>query len=434
LRSRRSILVRPGNRDEYVVPLPEPPLESEGHCTMGKLLVLMITAFVDMVGFAMVLPLLPFYAASMGATGFVVGLLISAFSVAQLLSAPTWGKVSDRFGRRPAVISGLLISAVAYVVFGLAGTISVLLLSRVVQGLGGGTVGVLQAYVADTSKPEDRAKGLGWLSAATSAGAVIGPAFGSIFVQWWGHRGPGLGAAGFCLLSALFAWQYLRESKGMRQSAEHQSPVVSLGAEGGAMTRVVTHAGEPASRLIWIYTIAIGAFYGTAPLLSLLFADRLGITEKNVWMFVTYFGAMGVIVRAGFLGVAVTKLGEARLARLGLVLLSAGLGLIAVAHSYLTTVIAITLMPLGTAFVFPCITALLSRVVPSRERGLYMGVQQTYGGVSRVAFPVLAGFLIDRLGTGSPYAVAALLVAATLLITAPLESYMLKKTPVAATS
>jgi multidrug resistance protein len=391
---------------------------------MGKLLVLMITAFVDMVGFAMVLPLIPFYAASMGATGFIVGLLISAFSVAQLVSAPSWGKVSDHFGRRPAVIIGLLISALAYVVFGLSETLWILLLSRVVQGVGGGTVGVLQAYVADASKPEDRAKGLGWLSAATSAGAVVGPAFGSLFVQWWGHRGPGFGAAGFCLLSMLFAWKYLRESKGMRHTAEYQAPVVSLGVESGVLARVITNAGDPAPRLIWIYTIAIGAFYGTAPLLSLLFADRLGVTEKTVGYFIMYFGAMGVLVRAGLLGGAVKRLGEARLARLGLVLLSAGLGLIAVAHSYLTTIIAITLMPLGTAFLFPCITALLSRVVPSRERGLHMGVQQTYGGVSRVAFPILAGFLIDRFGVGSPYAVAAVLVAATLLITAPLEQYL----------
>jgi multidrug resistance protein len=396
---------------------------------MGKLIVLMVTAFVDMVGFAMVLPLLPFYAASMGATAFVVGLLISTFSVAQLVSAPSWGRISDHFGRRPAVISGLLISSAAYVVFGLAGTIWVLLLSRVVQGLGGGTVGVLQAYVADASHPDDRAKALGWLSAATSAGAVIGPVFGSVLVDWWGHRGPGFGAAGFCLLSSLFAWKYLRESAGMRTTTETALPVKSLGPEGSVLARVITHPGEPAPRLIWIYTIAIGGFYGTAPLLSLLFADRLNVTERNVGWFVTYFGALGVVVRAGILGFAVKRLGEARLARWGLVLLAAGLGVIAVAHSYLTTFIAITLMPLGTAFLFPCITALLSRVVPSRERGLHMGVQQTYGGVSRVAFPVLSGFLMDRFGTGSPYGVAAVLVAATLVLTAPLEEYMGSRKP-----
>ncbi len=399
---------------------------------MGKLIVLMVTAFVDMVGFAMVLPLLPFYAANMGATGVVVGLLVSTFSVAQLVSAPTWGRISDHFGRRPAVISGLLISAVAYIVFGLAGTIWVLLLSRIVQGVGGGTVGVLQAYVADTSHPDDRAKGLGWLSAATSAGAVIGPAFGSWFVEWWGHSGPGFAGAAFCILNSLFAWKYLRESAGMRTTAEHNVLTASLGAEESALGRVLTHPGEPAPRLIWIYSVAIGGFYGTAPLLPLLFADRLGVTEKNVWLFITYFGAMGVLVRAGILGFAVKRLGEARLARLGLVLLAAGLGLIAVARTYLTTFIAITLMPLGTAFLFPCITALLSRVVSSKERGLYLGVQQTYGGVSRVAFPALTGILMDRFGTGSPYAVAAVLVAATLAITAPLEEYMGSSKPASA--
>jgi len=156
------------------------------------------------------------------------------------------------------------------------------------------------------------------------------------------------------------------------------------------------------------------------------------VTEKNVGYFIMYFGAMGVLVRAGVLGIAVKKLGEARLARLGLLLLAAGLGLIAVARTYLTTFIAITLMPLGTAFLFPCITALLSRVVPSKERGLHMGVQQTYGGVSRVAFPVLSGFLMDRFGTGSPYALAAVLVAATLLLTAPLEDYMALRKPAVA--
>src|SRR3982751_2720069 len=137
-----TIRVSRPERDGYVLAPLEPPLDaSTAGDRMGKLLVLMITAFVDMVGFAMVLPLIPFYAASMGATGFIVGLLISSFSVAQLVSAPSWGKVSDHFGRRPAVIIGLLISALAYVVFGLAESLWILLLSRVVQGVGGGPGG-----------------------------------------------------------------------------------------------------------------------------------------------------------------------------------------------------------------------------------------------------------------------------------------------------
>src|SRR5437764_8714452 len=137
---------------------------------MGKLVVLMITSFIDMVGTLMIIPLLPFYAKEFGANGLVVGLLVSSFAIAQLISAPMWGRFSDRYGRRPALLVGLTASALAYVVFGFASSLWLLFLSRIVQGAGGGTVSVIQAYVADAVKPEDRAKGLGWLSASTNAG------------------------------------------------------------------------------------------------------------------------------------------------------------------------------------------------------------------------------------------------------------------------
>ena len=397
---------------------------------MAKLIVLMVTAFVDMVGFAMVIPLVPFYATEMGANATIVGVLISAFSIAQLLSAPTWGRLSDLYGRRPAVLAGLAVSAVGYVIFAVAGNIWLLFLSRVVQGIGGGTVGVLQAYVADASSAEDRAKGLGWLSAATSAGAVVGPAFGSLFVMWWGHAGPGVGATVFCVLSGMFAWRFLREAVG-KETAEHRAKRALAGGEARAVLRVVTHTREPASRLIWIYAIAIGGFYGTAPLLALLLAERLGVTERNVGYFVMYLGAMGLIVRAGFLGVAVRKLGEPKLARLGLMLLAAGLATVSQAHTFGTMAISLTLMPLGTAFTFPCVTALLSRIVQKDERGLYMGVQQTFGGVMRVIFPIGTGWMADRFGMGTPWALAAALVAATLFLTTALESYATSPAPAA---
>jgi MFS family permease len=142
---------------------------------MAPLLVLFVTAFVDMIGLTMIVPILPYYATDFGASASTVGVLISAFSLAQLVVAPVWGRFSDRYGRRPAILAGLMITAVAYVVFGLAGSVVVLLLSRIVQGLGGGTIGVVQAYVADASAPEQRTKSLGWLSAVTSMGAVAGP-------------------------------------------------------------------------------------------------------------------------------------------------------------------------------------------------------------------------------------------------------------------
>jgi multidrug resistance protein len=385
----------------------------------GKLTVLMITAFVDMLGLAMVIPLLPFYATKLGASATVVGVLIAAFSIAQLASAPLWGKFSDRYGRRPALLAGLLVSAVAYVIFAYASTLWLLLLSRIVQGLGGGTIGVVQAYVADASDPKDRAKSLGWMSAATSLGAVVGPAIGSALIHW-GRHAPGIASAIFCVLISVFAAVYLRESSETSTTAEHE---VVHQTGSGAIWSVISRPREPAQRLIWIYTIAIGAFYGTAPTLPLILANRLPVTEANVGFFVMYLGGMGVVVRAGILGRMIEWLGEVRLTRLGLVLLASGLALIAAVHSFPTLLVALTLMPLGTAFVFPCVTAMLSRVVPKRHRGLYMGVQHTFGGVSRVVFPLAAGVAMDHLGLGFPFVVAGVLVLGTLLLTTTMEEY-----------
>jgi multidrug resistance protein len=391
----------------------------------GKLTVLMITAFVDMLGLAMIIPLLPFYATKLGATATIVGALIAAFSIAQLASAPLWGRFSDRYGRRPALLSGLLISAVAYLIFGYANTLLLLLISRLVQGFGGGTIGVVQAYVADASDPQDRAKSLGWLSAATSFGAVVGPAIGSALIHW-GQHAPGIASAIFCVLVSIFAGFYLRESREPTRTGEH---AVARETGSGAVWSVIARPRDPAQRLIWIYAIAIGAFYGTAPTLPLILSHRLPITEASMGYFVMYLGGMGVFVRAGILGRMIEWLGEARLTRLGLILLAGGLALIGAVHSYPTLIIALTLMPLGTAFVFPCITAMLSRVVPGHSRGLYMGVQHTFGGVSRVAFPLAAGFAMDRLGLGFPFVIAGALVLGTLLLTTSMEDYAPTRAP-----
>jgi len=386
---------------------------------LARLLVLFVTAFVDMVGLTMIVPLLPFYAKDYGASAWVIGVLISAFSVAQLAVAPAWGRLSDRHGRRPAILAGLLVTSMAYVLFAFAGSVTALLLSRIVQGLGGGTIGVVQAYVADASPPEERTKSLGWLSAVTSLGAVAGPAFGSLLVVAGGQRGPGLAAAALSLLVAVFGWRYLRESRGMRLSGTHLPPSDLTGR--AAIARVLHHWREPASRLIWIYAVAIGAFYGTIQIVPLLLMQRFSVTEVNVGYFVMYLGAMGVVIRALVLGRAVDWLGEAKLSRWGIVILAAGLIATGLATSGPVLALAFTLMPIGTAFLFPCVTGLLSRIVISGDRGLYMGVQHTFGGISRVAFPVSAGLLMDHFAVGVPFWIAGLLVLGTLPLSAALD-------------
>jgi MFS family permease len=381
-----------------------------------------------MVGLAMIVPLLPYYATEFGAGAATVGMLISAFSVAQLAVAPMWGRLSDRYGRRPAILAGLLITSAAYLVFGFAASVPALLLARVVQGIGGGTIGVIQAYVADVSPPEQRTKSLGWLSAITSLGAVAGPAFGSLMVSLGGQEFVGLGAAGLAALVAGFAWWFLVESRDAPATADHSAPPKTGRA---AIAHVLSRWHEPAPRLIWIYAIGIGAFYGTIQTVPLLLSDRLGVTERTVGYFVMYLGRMGVVVRALVLGRAVDRLGEARLARLGIVILAAGLMATGAARGSAMLAAGFTLMPLGTAFLFPCVTGLLSRAVPGAERGLYMGVQHTFGGVSRVAFPIAAGLLMDRFGVGVPFWLAGVLVLASLPLTRSIGSRTEPVTPAA---
>jgi MFS family permease len=207
---------------------------------------------------------------------------------------------------------------------------------------------------------------------------------------------------------------FLRESHGAPEPGTHATRPTTGRA---AIAHVLSRWHEPAPRLIWIYAIGIGAFYGTIQIVPLLLADRLGVTERTVGYFVMYLGGMGVVVRALVLGRAVDRLGEARLARLGIVILAAGLIATGVAGGSVVLAAGFTLMPLGTAFLFPCVTGLLSRSVPAHERGLYMGVQHTFGGVSRVAFPIAAGLLMDRFGLGVPFWLAGLLVLAILPLT-----------------
>src|ERR1044072_922159 len=195
----------------------------------AKLFTLMATAFIDMVGLLMIIPLLPFYVKSLGGgginilgihfgIGMITAFIVAAFTVAQLASAPMWGRFSDRVGRRPTLLIALGASAAAYLIFGFAHSLIVLFLSRVVQGAGGGTVGVIQAYVADTTKPEDRARALGWLSATTNLGVALGPVLGSVALALGkrdllpghgslklGQAAPGLFAAAICLLNMAFA-------------------------------------------------------------------------------------------------------------------------------------------------------------------------------------------------------------------------------------
>jgi MFS family permease len=402
-----------------------------------KLLVLMATAFLDMVGLFLILPLLPFYVQELAGDGVALplvgtfevgaltGLVVSAYTMAQLLSAPLWGRLSDRIGRRPVLLVALLASAIAYLILGFADSLWLLLLSRLVQGAGGGTVGVIQAYVADSVDPAQRARALGWLSAATNLGVALGPVIGSMLVALGqldlipgqgslalGAAAPGVGAAVLCLMNIAFAATWLREPKRSTAAVRPGAPITAR----EAVWRVFARFSEPSSRLIWIYGIAIGSFQGITAVLALFLDVRFQIDATTIGYVFTYIGAISVFARVVLLGRLVDRLGEARLSRLGIVVLAAGLAGMAVAGSLWTLAIAVALLPLGTAFTFPCVTALLSRSVADADRGLYMGLQQSFGGMSRLLAPLFYGWAFDELGHAVPFHVAAALVLSTWIL------------------
>jgi MFS family permease len=410
----------------------------------AKLFTLMATAFVDMVGLLMIIPLLPFYVKELGGSGIdllglhfgigsISGFIVASFTIAQLLSAPMWGRFSDRVGRRPTLLIAIGAAGIAYLIFGFAHSLLLLFLSRMVQGAGGGTVGVIQAYVADSTEPKDRARALGWLSATTNLGVALGPVLGSFAIALgkrdlmpgpgtllMGRAGPGVIAAALCVLNMIFAARYLTESRDLSdqpQAGEKRQ------TSRQAIWRVISHSSEPASRLIWIYAIAIGAFQGSFSVLALFLNARFQVTEQTIGYFFMYVGAISVFARVLLLGRAVDWLGEAKLSRLGLVLLAAGVLGMPLSQNLGMLALAVALIPLGTAFTFPCVTALLSRVISQSERGLYMGMQQTYGGVARIIAPLFFGWAFDSLGVSSPYFFSSAILLATISLGFGLDQY-----------
>ena len=390
---------------------------------LARLSVLMATVFVEMVGFLVVLPLLPFYATRLGGDALAVGLMVSAFAVAQLATAPLWGRLSDRAGRRPTILGGLVVSVAAHLLFALAcseraaaalapeGLLGILFLSRLVQGAGSGTTGVVQAYVSDSVAPTERAKALGWLTAAASAGVMLGPLVGSLAATA-GPAVPGLVAAGLCLANAAFGSRYLAEPGGTAARAAAAAAGEAAPPRRSVrrmMAAVVTHPLRPASALILIYAVGMMAFMAMNAVLALFLQARFGVTERSIGWFYTYVGGVSLVMRSLVLGPAVERFGEARVLRLGLTSLAAGFALLPLAPGLGSLALAVLLVPVGTALLFPVTSSLVSRVAATGEVGQTMGVQQAFGGIARMVGPMWAGAAFQHLSPAAPFWISSAL-------------------------
>lgn len=404
--------------------------------SLKRVSVLMGTVFVDMVGFSMVFSQLPFYAKKFGATPVVIGFLTAAWAVGKLISSPLWGRFSDQRGRRPAILSGLCLSAVAFLLYGLASanpvvalahrlqgeasscataSLIILFVSRLFQGFGGGTAGVVQAYVSDSCAPEDRSKVLGWVTAATSAGVMIGPALGSLTVTL-GPAMPGLLAAGFCLLNIAGAWAWLPEPPGRREGA----PKERMSSRRTAM-KILTQPFAPVSLLVLTYAFGMLFFMSSSGVLALYLEFRFGVKADNIGWFFTYVATITLIMRAVLLGPTIRRFGEVKTLRLGALAIALGLLTIPLAYNWPTLALTAAFLPIGTALLFPVTTSLTSQYFRREETGQALGLQQAFGDVARISGPILATAAFQQLGERSPYWIAGSLMLLVCVFTLRIE-------------
>jgi MFS transporter, DHA1 family, tetracycline resistance protein len=369
------------------------------------------------VGFGIVLPLLPFYAERFGASGIQIAVLVFSYSLAQLLLAPVWGRLSDRYGRRPILIIGLLGSAASYLVFAYAGSIPALLLSRTMAGVGGANIPVAQAYIADVTTPAQRAGGMGLIGAAFGLGFIFGPAIGGILAPV-APEAPGLAAAGLCAGNAFLAFFLLPESlppeaRAARRPPPRTAPALRSRLDGA---RAVFRNRE-FLRVLGLTFLFTAAFSSIHPIFPLFASDRLGLDERGVgWLF-SYMGLVSALMQGVVVRLLAPRIGERGLLRLSGVPFVLGLVLIAASSTLPALLLALLLLGIGFGGTLPSLVSLLSRAVPPELQGGSLGVGQSVSALARVAGPLLGGAAWDLTGPSSPFLAGAVLAGAAALWT-----------------
>lgn len=379
----------------------------------SPLAVVFVTVLLDLIGFGIVIPLLPLYATGFGAGPVAVASLLAVYSAMQFFFAPAWGRVSDRFGRRPVLLVGLFGSAASYLLCGLAGSVATLLAARALGGFMGANVGVAQAYVADVSPPEGRARAMGMIGAAFGLGFILGPAIGG-GLAGFGTSVPFFVAAGVTLANALLALGWLPESL-PPEARDRAARSPGLAARlrilrSGAGARL----GGPFAAA-FLLTLA---FAGAEATLSLWAGQRWGMGARTVSFLFTYLGVVSVIAQGWGVGRLTKRLGERRTAMLGLALLCAGMAGVAAAPTLALMSVALAALAFGQGTASPSLSSWVSRAAGPAEQGKVLGVYQSLGALARVAGPMGGGIAFAHLGISAPYLAGAAVAAAALAVLA----------------
>lgn len=366
------------------------------------LLAIFLTIFVNLVGFGIIVPLLPFYAETFGASPLVIGLLFATFSLCQLIAAPTLGVLSDKYGRRPVLIFSLLGTVASFVMLALAQSITMLFLARIVDGLSGGNISTARAYVADITEPKDRARAYGLIGAAFGLGFICGPALSGLLAGY-SYTAPIWAAAGITLVATAMAWFWLPETV-HRVSAGTGMPFRNL----AAMMR------RPGLRRMlaidFVYWFAFAIFQTT---FALFVARRLGFDVSETGYLFAGFGVLGAIVQGAMIRPIVHRLGDKPTFIVGLVCAAVGLVFTSFAHTLMFLMIALLPLALGMGFSHPTVASLMSRAGRGDEQGRVQGAAGAVEGLGRALGPVW-GTAALRFGEATPYLSAAVCIAFTL--------------------
>ena len=380
----------------------------------APLAVVFFTVLLDLLGFGMVLPLLPFYAQQYGASAFGVALLFASFSLAQFVFAPLWGRLSDHTGRRPVLLGSIAGAVAAYALFALADSFALLLIARTASGIAAANYSIAQAYIADTTAPEERAKGMGLLGAAFGLGFVLGPVLGGL-AGHFGYAAVPAAAGALSLVNLVLAWLLVPESlpPERRRGAEEGHAWV-----GREAVRDAARDRSVAGLMILVFLVIL-AFSNMEATLGLFVESEYGWGFfETAWLF-TFLGVVMVIVQGGMLGMLVRRFGERRLVFAGIAAMALGLFLLPLGSGFAFLGATTGLLAVGMGLQNPSALALISRLTDERAQGGTLGVARSLGALARGIGPLWGGWAFGRLGPEWPFWSAGALMLVALALSVP---------------
>jgi DHA1 family tetracycline resistance protein-like MFS transporter len=364
---------------------------------VSPLVILFITVFIDLLGFGIIIPLLPFYAESFGASAFAIGLLSTSFSLMQFLFSPIWGRWSDQIGRKPIILIGLLGSCLSYVTMALAGSLTLLFVARVVGGIAGANIPTAQAYIADVTTPENRARGMGLMGAAFGLGFIFGPAIGGLLSRF-SPETPMWCAAALCFGNFVAAWFLLPESRPASASTRSLSRMEAFRHAMSQPTLLLILA------LYFIVTMAFSAFEATFALFT---EARFGFTAASIGFLFAFIGAIIALIQGVFIGRVVKRVGERRVIPVAILGIAISIGMLTVVWSVPTLLVALGLLAMGMGFNNPSLSSLVSKLSHEDDQGGILGLASSLASLGRVVGPAWGGYLYDAYGMTTPYLGAA---------------------------